>query len=183
MWESILAGAMGPFMPGQGPAQPQPGLRFDGPQQMGPRSPMMAGQFGQRPQFAGLMGGGMMGRPGMPGRMQAMAPRQMPGSAGLFDQYMQGGFAQRYTPQPMGNYRSFGGYMGFGGPKMPTLPQAQVPPWVQQVIGGGLAGSGGGGPGAGIGNGPDGSGDGTGANGPGSAVGAGPDGNGSVGVW
>ena len=72
------------------------------PQQMQPRSQQMAGRF-QR--------------------------NQMPGSAGLFDQYMQNGMMPRYQPPSIPGVFGMqsGGYRGFSSPQMPKLTQAQAP--------------------------------------------------------
>lgn len=108
---------------------------------MDPRSLQMAGIFGQQP--------GMMPMARQPGSLRRMGPSPMamnprvqaPGSAGLFDQYMQGGMMPRYQPPDIaGIFGDTGrGYRGFLGPQMPklTLPQAQVPPWIAGLLGGG----------------------------------------------
>lgn len=131
----VMQGGMGLPAPA-GPPQPYA---------VDPRSAQMAGLFGQQPGMMPQMrqpgslrsaqGRMMGGRPGM--RPQV----QMPGSAGLFDQYMQGGMMPRYKPPAInGIYGDTGrGYSGFLGPQMPklTLPQAQIPPWIAGLLGGG----------------------------------------------
>jgi hypothetical protein len=111
------------------------------PYAVDPRSAHMAGVFGMPNQ----MQGGPMSRPQMPGRMQqgsSMPPMmqgggRMPGSAGLFDQYMQGGMMPRYRPPAIaGVYGDTGrGYTGFLAPQMPKYTPPQIPAWIAGLLG------------------------------------------------
>ena len=136
-WFGVLSGAVASGMgppPGPPPGPPQPYA-------VDPRSQHMAGVFGMPNQ----MQGGPMMRPQMPGRMQqgsSMPPMmqgrgQMPGSAGLFDQYMQGGMMPRYRPPAIaGIYGDTGrGYSGFLAPQMPALTPPQIPAWIAGLLG------------------------------------------------
>ena len=70
--------------------------------------------------------------PQMPGRQQAMGSMGQMGSQGLFEQYMQNLFKQKYAPQQMqGGVQNFGGFMGFGSPQMAPLQQ-RAPGQAQQ---------------------------------------------------
>jgi hypothetical protein len=132
-----LAAAAMPQMGPPGPVSPPQPYAVD------PRSAHMAGVFGMPNQ----MPSPMMGRPQMPGRMQqgssmpamTQGGGSMPGSAGLFDQYMQGGMMPRYRPPAIaGVYGDTGrGYTGFLAPQMQryTPPQAQIPPWIAGLLG------------------------------------------------
>jgi hypothetical protein len=73
--------------------------------------------------------------PGQPGRQQAMSMPQMGmnnpgmGSQGLFSQYMSQLFNQKYAPPMMQGspLQSYGGFFGFGAPKLSPLQQRQQP--------------------------------------------------------
>lgn len=120
----------------------------------------------------------MVGGAPPPGAVQQMPQFQQGGllqgsynpfnnqSAGLFDQYQQGQFGQRYTPPMMGSrgVQNQGGFMGFNSPAMtPVTNSSFNPQMLQQLLdairGAQSSGSSSGGPGIGSNTGPDGTGD------------------------
>lgn len=92
--------------------------------------------------------GGLMAQQPQQQQQQPMG-QPMGGSAGLFDQYMQQLWQQRYAPPMMQGspWQSFGGFMGFAPPKMTPISQRgnqqQQQPRPMQPDGGWMPGEGG----------------------------------------